>query len=80
MKKSLEETPQSADFHLRPSPVFLGEGIKGQIGDSQLPTAAYYFSNGISPFFMADNAIAKALSRPTSIAVHDDGYMPRQSM
>ena len=56
-------------------PVLRREGVHRQVFHPQILAIGGDLAEGLGPYFMSGSARQAALLRPTTVAVHDDGYV-----
>src|SRR5439155_22638550 len=74
----MQEGHQEIEFRLRPLPVLGTEAVERELPDAE---AAAFFDRRANAFYAAAVTFVSwqaALLRPSAVAVHDDGDVPRQ--
>ena len=75
--EATQQHHQFADLRRRPRPVFRTEGKDRQNFDPKVAGGADGAAQRLNSATMALPAWQTARRRPTSVAIHDDGNMPR---
>src|SRR5690606_20369104 len=76
-KRLHEQTHQHGHFFFGASPVFGTEGKERQIFDAALTAGFDNPTYRLNTTHMAGRTRKKALGRPTSVTIHDNGHMLR---
>jgi hypothetical protein len=68
---------EPSDLSVITPPVLSAKGVDGEVGDAELCSARNDATEGFGASGMSVKFIATLRTRPTAVAVHDDGDMAR---
>lgn len=74
-----QQIHQAVNLCLRTIPVFGGEGVEGEVFDTQFGGSLSNETHRLYSLSMSENTFFTTEFCPTSVAVHDDGDVIRQS-
>ena len=77
LERHAKQLLQHRDFLFGPAPVLRAERKQGEVLDAALCARAHHRAHRFDAATMAGNARQEALFRPTPVAIHDDGNVPR---
>jgi hypothetical protein len=72
-----KECEEPSDLSVITPPVLSAKGVDSQVGDAELCSARNDTTQGFGASGMSVKLIATLRTRPTAVAVHDDGDMAR---
>ena len=76
----LDEPHEALDFVIGATPVFDGESVDREVADTKVAGDFDRVLEGFVSGPVAEESPKSASVRPPSVAIHDDGYMFRQSI
>jgi hypothetical protein len=75
--EAAHQAKQVVDLLARAPPILRGEAEEGEMGDAELERCLDRAADALHPLPVTLGARKPPLSGPTTVAIHDDGNMPR---